>query len=75
MSLLTRDEAALLVGVAPKTIQTWRDRGVLKPRARGSHGVLLYRASDVLWAERVTRRADPTRRRARRLATEAAREA
>jgi DNA-binding transcriptional MerR regulator len=74
MNLLNRYEAALLVGVDPNTIQTWRQRGLLVPRMRGPHGVLLYRPSDVLWAERSTRRKDPARRRARRLAREASRE-
>lgn len=71
--LLSVEEAALLVGVKATTIQSWRKRGVLKPRMRGPHGALLYRASDVLWAERITRQADPARRRQRKIAREASR--
>lgn len=74
MKIVTAQQAAILVGVPVKTIYTWIDRGHLKPCMTSRLGAMLFRPADVWEAEKITRQNDPTKRRARRLATEAFRE-
>lgn len=59
-TLITTTEAAILTGRQPATIRSWTRRGHLKP-AHARHGRILYRAGDVLTAERETRRRNPRR--------------
>jgi len=56
-TLISATEAAILTGRAPSTIRSWVRRGHLKP-AHHRHGLVLYRAGDVLTAERQTRHRD-----------------
>ncbi|GAB3952405.1 hypothetical protein GCM10029976_090540 [Kribbella albertanoniae] len=76
MGLVTAQQAAALVKVSVSTVNSWRQRGLLKPvrRAENARGKpFLYRPIDVFAAERAARRNDPTRRRARRLADDLSR--
>ena len=50
-NLLTAAQAAQLVGVTPKTIRNWRDRGLLEVAKRNDHGWELFHKDDVRWAE------------------------
>lgn len=72
----TAVEAARLLDVPVSTVRSWHDRGDLVPIGRlATRGrPWLYAVTDVIAAERTTRHADPTRRRARRLAQQAIRE-
>ena len=66
--LVTRLEAAELVGVSVSTIDMWVHRGHLKATEHlGNHGEKLYLTDDVYAAERGRRHAQPstTRRRHR----------
>lgn len=56
-ALVTRETAAALVGVKPRTIDSWVDRGRLVRTMTGKRGLALYRIGAVFEAERKTRRA------------------
>lgn len=74
-NLITTRQAATLARVSVSTIDHWRRRGLVTPvrRADNVRGKpLLYRPADILAVESRTRRGDPARRRARRLAREVA---
>ena len=52
--LVDRATAALLVGIEPRTIDTWVRRGHLKRTMTGPHGKALYRVGAVLDANAAT---------------------
>lgn len=53
--LLTAAAGARLVGVTPRTIRNWRDRGLLSIADWDEHGWELFHKADVRWAEAVAR--------------------
>lgn len=64
-ALVDREVGAMLVGVKPRTIESWVDRGHLTRTATGPRGKALYRVGALLDAERTTRKS--SRRQVRRL--------
>jgi DNA-binding transcriptional MerR regulator len=65
--LVTTSQAAQAHGVAPATIRSWANRGLLTP-ARRDGRTPLYRLSDVDEAEYLSRTRDTTGRTTRRIA-------
>jgi predicted DNA-binding transcriptional regulator AlpA len=56
VALLTGSETAPLIGIQPKTLETWRWRGFGPPFIKIGH-LVRYRKEDVLaWLEAQTRR-------------------
>ena len=53
--LLPTPQAALMVGVSPITIRSWRHRGHLEPQGLDEHGRPLYTRQAVREAERTVR--------------------
>jgi hypothetical protein len=74
---VTAREAADALDVPVGTVRSWHERGLLDARgcAATRGRPLLYAWRDVLHAERIARRRDPTARRSRALAERARREA
>ncbi|MEV0090447.1 MerR family transcriptional regulator [Streptomyces sp. NPDC050738] len=64
-TLWTADQAAEAAGVTPNVVRNWKYRGRLDPVRRNAAGQPLFRAVDVIRAEKATRQ------RARRVYTAA----
>ncbi|HEY8535206.1 MAG TPA: helix-turn-helix domain-containing protein [Vicinamibacterales bacterium] len=58
--LIDEDEAAELLGLAPRTLQTWRHRGEGPPYVRISSRCIRYRVADLeAWAAGLVQRSTP----------------